>query len=202
MAQIVSAFPATYPYRVWIAVGLVVLVMVVNLRGVKNLVFIFAIPTYYFLIVMAVTVIVGMSRYLFGHMGIVVNPPPISAPDMLQPITFFLILKAFASGTTALTGVEAISNGITAFREPRSQNAGRTLVWMAVILGALLIGITYLAYVIQAVPSDEETVFSQLARTIWNTRGILYLAVISSTTIILVMAANTAFADFSQAEVH
>jgi hypothetical protein len=114
----------------------------------------------------------------------------------MQPITFFLILKAFASGTTALTGVEAISNGITAFKEPRSVNAGKTLIAMSVILGTLLMGITYLSYRIGAVPSETETVISQLVRTAIGGRGLFYLAVIAGTTIILVMAANTAFADF------
>ncbi len=106
------------------------------------------------------------------------------------------MLHAFSSGTTALTGVEAISNGITAFREPRSRNAGVTLIWMSIILGTLFLGITYLAGRIGAVPSEQETVISQLARTAFGGRGGLYLATIAATTLILVMAANTAYADF------
>ena len=98
----------------------------------------------------------------------------------------FLILKAFAAGTTALTGVEAISNGITAFKEPRSRNAGITLIWMAAILGTLFLGITFLAVQIGAIPSEEETVISQLARTAFAGQGTLYLATIAATTAILI----------------
>ncbi len=111
-------------------------------------------------------------------------------------ITPFLLLHAFANGTTALTGVEAISNGITAFKEPRSRNAGITLIWMSVILGSLFLGLSFLTGKVQAVYSEQETVISQLARTIYGGRGIPYLLLISGTTVILIMAANTAFADF------
>ncbi len=196
VAQIVSAYPDLYPYRIWMAAVFVLFIMLINLRGVKESGVTFAIPTYFFLIMMSVTVIWGLIRYFTGDLGVVINPPELDNLTALQPITFFLILKAFASGTTAVTGVEAISNGITAFKEPRSKNAGATLIWMAVILGTLLVGITFLAYKISAIPSETETVFSQMARTIWNSRGLVYLGVISATTVILVMAANTAFADF------
>ncbi|MFT3894372.1 MAG: hypothetical protein QM730_22295 [Anaerolineales bacterium] len=114
----------------------------------------------------------------------------------IAAITPFLILHAFASGTTALTGVEAISNGITAFKEPRSKNAGITLVWMSIILGSLFLGISYLAKEISVIPAESETVISQLARTVFAGRGTLYLMLIGATTVILIMAANTAFADF------
>src|SRR5262249_59178186 len=102
---------------------------------------------------------------------------------------------AFSSGCTALTGVEAISNGITAFREPKSRNAAATMAWMAAILGAMFLGITYLALRVHAVPSDQETVISQLSRTVFG-GGWLYLATMAATTAILIMAANTSFADF------
>jgi amino acid transporter len=101
-----------------------------------------------------------------------------------QVVTLFLILHAFSSGTTALTGVEAISNGITAFREPRSRNAGLTLIAMSVILGVLFLSIGSLVGPIQAVPSEQETVISQLARTTFGGQGVLYLLVISATTMI------------------
>jgi len=115
---------------------------------------------------------------------------------MLSAITPFLLLHAFSSGTAALTGIEAISNGITAFKEPRSRNAGITLIWMSVILAAFFLSISFLANHIGAIPSESETVISQLGRTVFNGRGIPYLMVISATTVILIMAANTAFADF------
>ena len=111
-------------------------------------------------------------------------------------LTLFLILHAFSSGTTALTGVEAISNGITAFKEPRSRNAGHHADLDVLILGSLFLGITFLAGPIGAVPSEQETVISQLARTVFGGRGLLYLATIAATTVILIMAANTSFADF------
>ncbi len=114
----------------------------------------------------------------------------------MESVTLFLILHAFSTGTSALTGVEAISNGITAFKEPRSHNAGITLIWMSAILGTLFLGITFLAGKIGANPSEAETVISQLARTAYEGRGLLYLATIAGTTLILIMAANTAFADF------
>ena len=146
VAQIVSAFPALYPYRVWIAVGLVVFIMLINLRGVKESGVTFAIPTYFFVVTMFITVGVGLFRYLTGTLGTVVDPPEMT--HVRQPwrsVTPFLLLHAFASGTSALTGIEAISNGITAFKEPRSRNAGITLIWMSVILATLFLGITFLA---------------------------------------------------------
>ena len=115
--------------------SLVIFIMLINLRGVKESGVTFAIPTYFFVVMMYITVVVGFARFLFGGLGVVPNPPEIELIGTLQPITFFLILKAFSSGTTALTGVEAISNGITAFKEPRSSNAGKTLIVMSVILG-------------------------------------------------------------------
>ena len=113
-----------------------------------------------------------------------------------RAVSLFLILHAFASGTTALTGVEAISNGIPAFKEPKSRNAGITLIWMSAILGTLFLGITFLSTKIGAVPSEAETVISQLARTVFPSSGVMYLLIIASTTLILIMAANTSFADF------
>jgi len=198
VAQIVSAYPNLYEYRVEIAVAMVVGVMLINLRGVKESGYAFAVPTYFFLLSMVVTIAVGMFRYLTGTLPLVSSPPEdlMRLHEVAQPVTLFLILRAFSSGTTALTGVEAISNGITAFKEPRSKNAGITLVWMAVILGTMMLGITFLSNHVGALPSEEETLISQLARTVFDSRGILYLGVIAGTAVILIMAANTAFADF------
>jgi len=195
VAQIASAYPALFAYRVPLAVGLVLFIMVVNLRGVKESGAIFAVPTYFFVLTMFATVGLGVFRYLTGSLGMLADPPALEIVAA-QAITPFLILHAFSSGTAALTGVEAISNGITAFREPRSRNAGITLIWMSAILGTLFLGITLLSHQIGAVPSEGETVISQLARTIYAGRGILYLSTIIATTVILIMAANTSFADF------
>jgi amino acid transporter len=196
VAQITSAFPVLYPYRVSIAVFMVLFVMLINLRGVKESGTAFAIPTYYFVATMFLTVGVGFFRYFTGSLGVVVNPPAFPEGGALVVITPFLLLHAFSNGTSALTGIEAISNGITAFREPRSKNAGITLIWMSSILATLFLGISFLSGQIQAVPSEEETVISQLARTVYGSQGILYLALIAGTAVILIMAANTAFADF------
>jgi amino acid transporter len=196
VAQITSAYPFLFSYRVYLSVGLVLFVMLINLRGVRESGTMFAIPTYFFLVMMFLTVGVGFFRYLAATLGTVVDPPPLDIAHSASLITPFLILHAFSSGTTALTGVEAISNGIPAFREPRSHNAGITLIWMSAILGTLFLGITFLGVQISAIPSEAETVISQLARSAFDGRGLLYLGVIAATTVILIMAANTSFADF------
>jgi len=196
VAQITSAFPNLYAFRVEIAVGLVMFIMIINLRGVKESGTTFAIPTYFFVITMFLTVGLGFYRYIAGSLGTVVNPPEISIEGALATITPFLLLHAFSNGTSALTGIEAISNGITAFKEPRSKNAGITLIWMSSILATLFLGVSFLSSQIKAIPSEAETVISQMARTIYGGEGILYLAIIAGTAVILIMAANTAFADF------
>jgi len=196
VAQIVSAYPQFFPYRVWISVAAVFMVMLINLRGVKESGIAFSIPTYFFIVMLFVTVGTGIFRYATGILGVVIDPPHLEIENVLSTITPFLILHAFSSGTAALTGIEAISNGITAFKEPRSRNAGITLLWMAGILATLFLSISFLSTHIGAVPSETETVISQLGRTVFGGRGIPYLMVISATTVILIMAANTAFADF------
>ena len=196
IAQVVSAYPLLFPYRVWMAVGAVLLIMLINLRGVKESGAFFALPAYFFVGIMFLNVGLGLFRALTGTLAPVVDPPVASVAATLTAITPFLLLHAFANGTSALTGVEAISNGITAFKEPRSRNAGLTLIWMSAILGSLFLGISFLTGHISAVFSEQETVISQLSRTIFGGRDLLYLATIWATTIILVMAANTAFADF------
>lgn len=195
VAQIVSAFPVLYPYRVGLAVGLLVLIAIANLRGVKESGNTFAAPTYFFLAMTSLTVIVGFYKYLTGTLGMVVDPPPMETL-YTAPLTFLLLLRAFSNGTTALTGVECISNGVTAFKEPRTHNAALTMVWMSALLGVLFIGVTFLLGAIGAVPSEEETVISQLARTVFSSRNLLYMGTIIATTIILILATNTAFADF------
>lgn len=197
VAQIVSAYPQLFAYRVPIAVACVGFITLLNLRGVRESGAAFAIPSYFFIVVMFLTIGTGLVRTLTGTLGTVVNPPAIEHfGEALSGVTAFLLLHAFSSGTAALTGVEAISNGITAFKEPRSRNAGITLIWMAFILAALFLGISFLARQVQAVPSEAETVISQLARTVFGGQGVPYLMVIIGTTVILILAANTAFAGF------
>lgn len=196
VAQLVSAYPMLFPYRVALAVGFIAFIMLMNLRGVKESGTVFAIPTYFFIVMMYLTLAAGLVAYFRGTLSVVSDPPPLEISHVLQTITPFLILHAFSSGTAALTGVEAISDGIPAFKEPRSRNAGITLIWMTAILGTLFLGISFLATHVQAVPSEMETVISQLGRTIFGGRGLLYLALMMATMVILIMAANTAFADF------
>ena len=195
VAQVVSAFPNFSPYRVPIGVAAVVLIMVINLRGVRESGAIFSIPTYFFLGMIFLTVILGFYKMTSGSLGLVENPPELDLV-VFHPITWFLLLRAFSGGTAALTGIEAISNGVPAFKEPKSRNAGITLIWMAVILGIVFLSISFLSVQIGAVPSESETVISQLARTVFSASGALYLAVIIATTLILFMAANTSFAGF------
>ena len=195
VAQIVSAFPHLFPFRVWLSIGLLGLIAIANLRGVKESGNIFALPTYFFLGMTTLTVAVGYFRYFSGSLGVVTDPPALETLHV-EPVTLFLLLRAFSNGTTALTGVEVIANGVKSFKEPRTLNAVVTMVWMSAILGVLFLGIVYLLGVIGAVPSEVETVISQLARTVFGDRGLFYLGTITATTIILILATNTAFAGF------
>ena len=194
VAQLVSGFPALFPYRVPIAVVIVGIMMVVNLRGVKESGIAFSIPTYFFLSVTILTIGVGFYRFFSGSLNPVTGVTP-AMVEAVQGVTLFLILHAFSSGCTALTGVEAISNGIPAFQNPKSHNAGVTLIWMSVILSSIFLSITFLANQIQARFSLTETVISQLGRTIWGP-GTMWYVLLGGTTLILIMAANTSFADF------
>src|ERR1044071_7263620 len=195
VAQVVSAFPNLFPFRVGICIGLLILIAIANLRGLKESGNIFALPTYFFLAMTTLTVAVGFIRYFSGRLWDVLDPPPIENLH-LEPLTLFLLLRAFSNGTTALTGVEVIANGVKSFKEPRTRNAVITMIWMSAILAVLFLGIVYLLGVIGAVPSELETVISQLARTVFGNRGLLYLGTITATTIILILATNTAFAGF------
>ncbi len=197
VAQITSAFPVLLPWRVEIAFSLIVFMAVVNLRGVKESGRVFAIPTYLFLGMVLLTIGAGLFRYFTGTLPKVTDVAGVvAAGGAIQSLTLFLILRAFSGGCTALTGVEAISNGITAFKEPRSHNAGNTLIWMSVILSINLFGLTFLAHQVGVLPSLLETGFSQIGRVVYGRESPLYLALLGSTTLILIMAANTSFADF------
>jgi len=195
VAQIASAVPAVFPYRVELALGLIALITIVNLRGVKESGTVFAVPTYFFVISMLGMLAFGFWQQSTGSLGTVSSSEVFE--DTTQTLTVFLLLKAFASGCTALTGVEAISNGIMAFKEPRSRNAAQTLMIMSALLGTMFIGITVLANHIQVVAGEgmQETVISQIARTLYGTSP-LYYVTLAATTVILIMAANTSYADF------
>lgn len=191
--QIASAFPTLFPYRIEVCLALIALMTVVNLRGIKEAGNVFAGPTYFFIGMTFLLIGLGMWRWMTGTLSHVKEIELEVA--LTQPLTLFLILRAFSSGSTALTGIEAISNGITAFKEPRSRNAAATMAWMSGILMTMFIGITLLAHHTHALPTETETIISQLARTIFGL-GPLYYLMIAATTIILIMAANTSYADF------
>ncbi len=197
VAQIVSfpAFRGLQPYRVDIAIAVIVFMTIVNLRGVKESGRIFAVPTYFFLGMMFLTLGAGFVRYLSGTLP-TVEEVEVIQHHVVEPLALFLVLRAFSSGCTALTGIEAISNGITAFKEPKSRNAAITLTWMSGILITLFLGITFLANRIHAMPSESETVISQLARTVFGAGNPLYFLTLAGTALILLMAANTSYADF------
>lgn len=193
VAQVTSAFPSLDTYRVEIAIGLIAIMTLINLRGVKESSNIFSIPTYFFLFMAFLMLLVGLWHGLTGSLGQVSGLPAVRST--IQPLGMFLLLRAFSSGCTALTGVEAISNGITAFKEPRSKNAAQTMLSMSLILMTLFLGITVLARQIGAVPNETDTVIAQIARTVFG-GGPLYLITLIATTTILIMAANTSYSDF------
>ena len=191
VAAITSAFPALLEHRVALGLTFILFITLVNLRGVRESGAVFAVPTYLFIFSFVILIVSGLIKIVFQ--GI----PPHSTGHIppTQPLTLFLILRAFASGCTALTGVEAISDGVPAFKPPESDNAGRTLIWMASILISLFLGITFLSRWYGILPNHEETVVSQLARTIFDDSP-AYYAIQAATAMILILAANTSYSDF------
>jgi amino acid transporter len=185
-------------YRVPMAIGLVVLVTVANLRGIKESGAIFAVPTYVYIVGLSGLLVMGLVKGLGGELGTV----PFEAghhTDVLREhggsLSMFLLLKGFSSGAVALSGVEAISDGVPVFKKPEPRNAARTLIIMAVILGVLFFGVSVLAHHTHPFPSHEETVISQMSRVVLGD-GIFYWVLQFATAGILVLAANTAYADF------
>jgi amino acid transporter len=194
VAAITSAFPNWHVNRVEMTVGFVILVMLGNLRGIRESGRIFSAPTYFFVVTLLALIAVGAWRALNGtiHPVEVVNP---IAPTG-ETLTLFLLLTAFSNGCTAMTGVEAVSNGVPAFKPPEPKNAAATMLMMACLSITMFVGITLLAQAYHAVPSERETVVSQIARGVFDGRGVLYYLVQAGTMLILVLAANTAYADF------
>lgn len=189
-------FPGLANFAVEIALLCILLVALANLRGVKESGVIFAIPTYVFIISILGMIVWGVGKTLiFGAQT--VTQPLVPELHTSETIGIWLILRAFAAGCTALTGVEAISNGIPAFKQPEARNASTTLSWMVGILTTMFLGITWLAKTMQAIPNDlsHETVVSQIVRTVFGV-GPVYVIIQVATALILVLAANTAFADF------
>ncbi|CAB4340114.1 unannotated protein [freshwater metagenome] len=201
VAALYSVFHGVYPYRVPIALGFIAIIAIGNLRGVKESGKIFAIPTYAFLISMFLMIGVGIVKATLGGGLDHVRLDPIQAEALATTgaASFVLILHAFASGGAAVTGVEAISNGVPAFKAPEWKNARNTLMVMGIFLGMMFLGISWLAGQVHAVPMEGRTVISQIAETVYG-NGVLgkflFIFTQASTMFILVLAANTSFADF------
>jgi amino acid transporter len=194
VAALTSAFPTLHVSRVELSLGFVVVLMLGNLRGIRESGRIFAVPTYFFIVCILGLIGVGAWRALTGNIAPLPSTAPVTAGGGL--LTTFALLTAFSNGCTAMTGVEAVSNGVPAFRAPESRNAASTLVAMAVLSILMFSGITLLAHAFAIQPNDTETVVSQIARGAFGGRGVAYFAVQASTMLILVLAANTAYADF------
>lgn len=223
VAAITSALPSLLPYAVWLSLACIAAIALANLRGLRESGFLFAFPTYLFILSLAMLIGTGLYRHFYGG-GLTPYAPLLAQQEIVNPqffssLSLFLFLRAFSSGCTALSGIEAISNGVTAFHSPESKNAATTLSWMAVILVTFFLGITTLTYFSGAQPilathasggaqiltidhghvaDPSETLFSVLAHLSFDGTPLqwFYYVVQAGTTLILVLAANTAFAGF------
>jgi len=191
VAALVAVWPALNAHRVWIDVLLIAILVFINLRGVREAGAAFILPTYLFIGSVGLLLVVGAV-----HLLIAGRPPPIHpAPVATEGVTLFLVLRAFAGGCTAMTGVEAIANGVPAFRKPESRNAARTLTLLAAILGVTFIGVAGLGLAVGAVPSDQSNVLAQVGQTFAGGTPLFYL-VQGSAALVLLLAANTSFNGF------
>ncbi|MBR3261268.1 MAG: APC family permease [Firmicutes bacterium] len=190
-AAITSAFPELNKYKALIAIFLILILAWGNLRGLRDSAVLFGLPTYVFILTMIVTIVVGLIRFASGNYTPQETEIAVSnAGDTL----IFLILRAFASGCTALTGVEAVSNGVPNFKDPAPVNAKRVLYAMAGFVALVFFGVSALVNMYHIIPNDQETVISILAATIYGKSSIMYYVVQIMTVVILSLAANTAFA--------
>ncbi len=201
VAAITSAISPLRGYEVELGVALIALIALGNLRGVRESGRVFAPPTYVYVAIMTLLVVWGLFRTFTGDL----QPLPVNHAElahftggetMLGGVTFFLLMRAFSSGAVALSGVEAISNGVQAFRKPESRNAAFTLMWTAFILGSLFTGIAILADQLRPTLSENETILSQMGHAVFGGSGPLYIVLQASTAAILTLSANTAYADF------
>ncbi|HSN75882.1 MAG TPA: APC family permease [Anaerolineae bacterium] len=188
---IASAFPALWGYRVEISLILLGVITLINLRGTKETGTLMSGPVYLFLAVYLAMLAFGASKVLTGG----VTPLASTAPPAVQPLTVLLLLRAFATGCTAMTGIEAISNGVPVFRPPEPKNAGRTLLVMALLMAVLFVGSIGITQALGVVSGPQETILSALARRLLGS-GPAYLIVQAATLLILAVAANTSFAGF------
>jgi amino acid transporter len=196
IAALTSAIPPLHPYRVELCLLGVLGVSVANLRGVRESGRVFAVPTYAFIGSYLLMIGWGVVVWLRGTPPASGEAAAVTVPAGTEVLTIFLVLRAFASGCVALTGIEAVSNGVPAFRPPEARNARQVLVLLGTVLISFFIGITFLAHVFGLVPAEQETINSQLARRVFGGGSLLYYVVQAMTMLILVLAANTSFADF------
>ncbi len=201
VAAIVTVYTGLYPFRVWMAVGFLAILMWGNLRGVKESGRLFASPTYVFIFMIFSLLAVAAFKLATGHLQPAAPPPSATGHGLLYGVSLFVVLRALASGSTAMTGVEAISNGVPAFRPPEWRNARATLLIMGAILGTMFLGISYVAHRLLIVPdpSERKTVLGMIAREVFGPTGLGHAAFFLlqiATMAVLVLAANTSFADF------
>ncbi len=191
---LVALVPALDPHRVALDVACVVALMLVNLRGVREAGALFVLPTYVFVGSLAVLLGWGLLRFATGNL----HPLHAVPTHATESVSLFLVLRAFAGGCTAMTGVEAIANGVPVFKEPAPRNAAGTLVTLAVMLGALFLGVAWLGYAIHAVPSDQASVIAQIGQAAAGSGPayILFVVIQISSAVILILAANTSFNGF------
>jgi len=191
IAAITSAFPVLRPHTVSLCLFAIMFIALINLRGVKESGRIFSIPVYLFIGSLLLLIVASFTKSL--------SIPHLQYKELKETasniLPMFIILRAFASGCATLTGIEAISNGVRAFKAPEAKNAGITLLWMAFTLGILTIGIAFFAHHYAILPNENETVLSQLARAVFS-KGVLYYIIQFATALVLILAANTSFADF------
>ena len=192
IAALTSAFPGLHSHRVILSILAVVAIALGNLRGVRESGRLFAAPTYFF--TASILVMVGYGL-VAAALGLLPEAPYEPHPPGLEGIGLFLLLRAYAAGCTALTGVEAVSNGVPALRPPEGRNAQAVMTWLGVISIVMFLGITYLAFDFGIVPGGDETVVSKIARRVFGT-SLMYYAVQTATMLILLLAANTSYADF------
>src|SRR5580658_5124955 len=200
VGALISAVPSLLPHTVSLCLGILLVITILNLRGVREAGTVFAVPTYLFVGTLLITIGGGVLRVLLsgGHPTPIVAPPP--PPAITEAVSYWLLLKVFASGCTALTGVEAVSNGVKAFREPAVENARRSLTVIIALLAVMLAGISYLVNVYGIAATDPgqpgyQSVLSLLTAAVFG-RGFFYYLTMGSVLFVLSLSANTAFADF------
>ena len=200
VAAITSAFPALRPERVEICLGFIAIMTIANLRGLKESGRLFAGPTYVYIVALGGLIVVGLVRLATGSLEPLAPDTEaltnLTQGNELTGLTVLLFLRAFSSGAVALTGIEAISNGVPAFKKPESKHAATTLLLMGTILATFFFGISVLASRLRPTPSEGETLLSIMGREVFNGESLPYYILQFSTFAILILAANTAFADF------